>query len=153
MNKWFRRAVGTVGIAGGILLLGAGNANADDAALTPGLLDDLFSPTGGPNNRALALAPDAPASTTEKLVLHSFDVLAENSAAPGSFQMREVLSALPIDSVLPTDGLGLPSARSIAPLSQDQDMVTLGTPGAQLIDALGAPGIGSSARGSAAAGS
>ena len=27
MNKWFRRAVGTVGIAGGVLLLGAGTAH------------------------------------------------------------------------------------------------------------------------------
>src|SRR4051812_3075317 len=59
MNKWFRRAVGTVGIAGGVLLLGAGTAHADDsvaAAKDPqqlnGLFDDLMKPTGGPNNWA-----------------------------------------------------------------------------------------------------
>jgi hypothetical protein len=55
MNTWFRRAVGTVGMAGGILLLGAGAAHADDSALVPGQLDDLFSPAGGPNNQSLQL--------------------------------------------------------------------------------------------------
>ena len=55
MNTWFRRAVGTVGLAGGMLLLGAGAAHADDTALVPGQLDDLFSPAGGPNNQSLQL--------------------------------------------------------------------------------------------------
>jgi hypothetical protein len=44
MNKWFRRAVGTVGIAGGVLLLGSGTAQADDsvtAAKDPQLLHGL----------------------------------------------------------------------------------------------------------------
>src|SRR5947209_17826332 len=65
MNKWFRRAVGTVGIAGGVLLLGAGAAHADEsvtAAKDPqqlnGLFDELLKPTGGPNNLGLSL--DAP---------------------------------------------------------------------------------------------
>jgi hypothetical protein len=40
MNKWMSRAVGTVGVAGGMLLLGAGVAHADDS-LTPGALDEL----------------------------------------------------------------------------------------------------------------
>jgi hypothetical protein len=40
MNKWMSRAVGTVGVAGGMLLLGAGVAHADDS-VTPGALDEL----------------------------------------------------------------------------------------------------------------
>jgi hypothetical protein len=57
MNKWFRRAAGTVGVAGGILLLGAGSAHAD-SALTPGSLDDV-SPTGASN---LGMTVDTPGS-------------------------------------------------------------------------------------------
>src|SRR5262245_49952321 len=61
MNKWFRRAVGTVGVAGGILLLGAGTAHAEDVATTAGALDDLISPAGdlaalnGPDNLGATL--------------------------------------------------------------------------------------------------
>src|SRR2546430_3610052 len=61
MNKWLRRAVGTVGIAGGVWLLGSGAAHADatttatDAQHLTGVLDSLFTPTGGPNNLALNL--------------------------------------------------------------------------------------------------
>src|SRR3954465_7708510 len=65
MNKGFRRAVGTVGIAGGVLLLGAGTAHADDSVpaaqdpqLLHGLFDDLLTPAGGPSN--LALGMDTP---------------------------------------------------------------------------------------------
>src|SRR5256885_14134248 len=57
MNKWFRRAVGTVGIAGGFLLLGAGTAHADDSVsaakdpqLLHRLLEDPFKPARGPSN-------------------------------------------------------------------------------------------------------
>jgi hypothetical protein len=39
MDKWFRRAVGTVGVAGGMLLLGTGTAHADDAVPVGGLND------------------------------------------------------------------------------------------------------------------
>ena len=61
MNKWLRRAVGTVGIAGGIWLLGSGTAHADNAAPAndpqrlSGLLDSLFTPAGGPTNLGLTL--------------------------------------------------------------------------------------------------
>jgi hypothetical protein len=64
MNKWFRRAVGTVGVAGGMLLLGAGAAHAEDTAPTAGALDDLISPAGdmatlgGPDN--LGVTVDTP---------------------------------------------------------------------------------------------
>jgi hypothetical protein len=69
MNKWFRRTVGTVGIAGGIWLLGAGAAHADDAAVKDpqqlnGLFDEILTPAGGPNNLGLSLdAPDRKMST------------------------------------------------------------------------------------------
>ncbi|WP_173078185.1 hypothetical protein [Phytohabitans rumicis] len=67
MNKWFYRAVGTVGIAGGFLLLGGGAAQADDVDATPvtdpqqlrGLLDDFFSPTGGGDFSQVAVGPAA----------------------------------------------------------------------------------------------
>jgi hypothetical protein len=50
MNKWFRRAIGTVGIAGGVLLLGAGAAQADDTMThgsqpLHGLVEEFFDPT------------------------------------------------------------------------------------------------------------
>src|SRR5438105_10488134 len=62
MNKWLRRTVGTVGIASGIWLLGSGAAHADastpanDPQRLSGLLEGLFTPTGGPNNLGLTLA-------------------------------------------------------------------------------------------------
>ncbi len=54
MNKWLRRAAGTVGVAGGPLLLAGGAAQADaptsDAALAPGgLIHNLFTPLGATN--------------------------------------------------------------------------------------------------------
>jgi hypothetical protein len=66
MNKWFYRAVGTVGVAGGFLLLGGGAAQAEDVDATPatdplelqGLLDDFFTPTGGQISQ-VALGPNA----------------------------------------------------------------------------------------------
>jgi hypothetical protein len=125
MNKWFRRAVGTVGIAGGMLLLGAGTANADDAALTPGLLDDLFSPTGG----RLALPPNAP-DTAENLALHS---LPEAGEPQDAVRIGEILGALPISSVLPASGLGLPTGNSMPVLDPTQDIATVGVPGARLV--------------------
>jgi hypothetical protein len=76
MNKWFRRAVGSVGVAGGVLLLGAGTAHADNsvpAAMDPqqlhGLFNDLLTPAGGPNNQGLSLnAPDQVGLPTDQLV-------------------------------------------------------------------------------------
>jgi hypothetical protein len=72
MNKWFYRAVGTVGMAGGFLLLGGGAAQAEDVDAAPatdplelqGLLDDFFTPIGGQisqvalGSNALATSPD-----------------------------------------------------------------------------------------------
>ncbi|WP_173157241.1 hypothetical protein [Phytohabitans suffuscus] len=67
MNKWFYRAVGTVGIAGGFLLLGGGAAQAEDVDATPpsdpqqlqGLLDGFFTPLGGDDFSQVNLGPNA----------------------------------------------------------------------------------------------
>ncbi|MEV0273084.1 hypothetical protein AB0H43_30275 [Hamadaea sp. NPDC050747] len=55
MNKWLFRAVGTVGVASGIWLLGGAAAHAHEATAAPvtdpqalrGLLNNIFSPTNG----------------------------------------------------------------------------------------------------------
>src|SRR5437870_2985380 len=99
MNTWFRRAVGTVGIAGGVLLLGAGAAHADGAAPAAqnpqqlhGLFDDLLKPTGGPNNGGLALGQgNRTGLPTDSLT---------GAPVPG------VLGHLPIDDVSRAQGLG-----------------------------------------------
>ncbi|MEV4417073.1 hypothetical protein [Catellatospora sp. NPDC049609] len=67
MNKWFYRAVGAVGVAGGVMLLGNGVAHAEgfaeaktaDPQAMRGLVADLFSPTGGLHDLGLSLdTPD-----------------------------------------------------------------------------------------------
>ncbi|MEU7822194.1 hypothetical protein [Catellatospora sp. NPDC049133] len=64
MNKWFYRAVGAVGVAGGVMLLGSGVAHAEtvteaqptaDLQAMRGLVADLLSPTGGLNNLGLSI--------------------------------------------------------------------------------------------------
>jgi hypothetical protein len=68
MNKWLFRAVGTVGVASGIWLLGGTAAHAHEATAAPvtdpqalrGLLDDIFSPTNGLSD--LGLSVDVPGS-------------------------------------------------------------------------------------------
>jgi len=110
MNKWFRRAVGTVGVAGGMLLLGAGTAHADDSAL-----DDL-------NNLGLSL--DTPGSRVSAGTVDGGPLLVEKNTgevgatvhAPGERDVflggrtPNVMDAIPLTSVVPADGLGLPSA-------------------------------------------
>ncbi len=69
MNKWFYRAVGAVGVASGVMLLGNGVAHAEgfaeakptaDPQAMRGLVADLFSPTGGLHDLGLSLdTPDA----------------------------------------------------------------------------------------------
>lgn len=102
MNKWFYRAVGTVGIAGGFLLLGGGAAQAEDVDATPatdplqlrGLLDEFFTPTGGQVSQ-VALGPNA-------------------QGAPQDLMMRGQLSDLHGD-VAPTRDLGFLGAAPSSP--------------------------------------
>lgn len=73
MNKWFYRAVGTVGIAGGFLLLGGGAAQAEDVDATPpsdpqqlqGLLDGFFTPLGSNDFSQVNLGPNAKGATSD----------------------------------------------------------------------------------------
>lgn len=73
MNKWFYRAVGTVGIAGGFLLLGGGAAQAEDVDATPpsdpsqlqGVLDGFFTPLGGSDFSQVNLGPNAKGATSD----------------------------------------------------------------------------------------
>src|SRR5690242_5265936 len=133
MNKWFRRAVGTVGIAGGVLMLGAGAAHADDSptvAKDPqqlhGLFDDLFTPAGGPHGQGLAVGQgNRTGLSTDSL-----------TGAP----MPGVLGSLPINDVAQTRGLGeLAGTAPSTEAASDQ----LGTPDlplvGDLIGSLGSP--------------
>ncbi len=115
MNTWFRRAVGTVGLAGGILLLGAGAAHADDSALVPGQLDDLFSPAGGPNNQSLQLEAhgsriDTSAASSSQAGRRT--TTTSTTTRGGGQQLPNVLQNLPLSTVLPTEMLGLPRTTS-----------------------------------------
>jgi hypothetical protein len=127
MNKWIRRTAGTVGIAGGALLLGtAAHADtpvhdlADTASIdgglsgvgvsldTPGQRDTvgLLPDGGGPirsgtNNGELGAVVHAPTKDGQPR-----DVFA-NGRTPDIFQ------ALPITDVVPMDGLGMPTARTL----------------------------------------
>src|ERR1043165_1963813 len=100
MNTWFRRAVGTVGLAGGILLLGAGAAHADDAALVPGQLDDLFSPAGGPNNQSLQLEAHGSridTSTASSSQAGRRTTTSTTTTRAGSQQLPNMLTLLPTE--------------------------------------------------------
>jgi len=115
MNKWLRRTVGTVGIAGGIWLLGSGTAHADastpasDPQRLTGLLDSLFTPAGGPSN--LGLTMGAPGERTDAgllpLVPRTGRTLhALTSVGHVSDKVPALLHALPVTEVLPLPDLG-----------------------------------------------
>lgn len=108
MNTWFRRAVGTVGVAGGILLLGAGAAHADDSALVPGQLDDLFSPAGGPNNQSLQL--EARGSRIDTSAASSSQAGRRTTTTSTTMARGQQLPS--VLSLLPTEMLGLPRTTS-----------------------------------------
>jgi hypothetical protein len=118
MSTWLRRTVGTVGIAGGLLLLGAGAAHADDTALAPGQLDDLFSPAGGPNNQSLQLQGHTDRiDTSTESTTHSGQRTTSTSTSLGTNRvnrqaMTGMLPGLPLSSLVPTDSLGLPRTTS-----------------------------------------
>lgn len=136
MNTWLYRAAGTVGIAGGFLLLAAGGAHADQrdhAAASDELLADLRSPTSGllplqlatlaqpataPGTAAagtLTLDPadgrDAPVFAGEPEVLPDLGGLAPLGLPLG---LDELLRGVPLDAV------GLPGGRVGAGLPVDQ---------------------------------
>jgi hypothetical protein len=115
MNKWFYRAVGTVGVASGFLMLAGGVAQADEAdvaqpAVDPqqlrGLLADLFTPTAGtlpaaplPADRAVD-GVRAAAPTDTPLDLAGNDVLVQG---PLPDVLRNTpLHALPTTTPLPS---------------------------------------------------
>jgi hypothetical protein len=135
MNKWIRRAVGTVGIAGGALLLGTGTAQADDSVtaaqdpqLLHGLVEDLFSPTGGPglsldtpgHRTTAGLRPGGLVQTSGNqgevgVVLHAPDGNGERRDLFVGGRPPDVFNALPVSDVVPVDGLGLRPAPVAAP--------------------------------------
>src|SRR5947207_1519527 len=138
MNKWFRRAVGTVGVAGGLWLLGAGTAHADDsvsAAKDPqqlhGLLKDLFTPTGGRASLGLSLdtpghrmsagvVPGGPLATTPHdgpsgLVLHAPGRDGQPKDVFLTAPVPNLLGALPINDVTRTAGLNGLVPTSVVP--------------------------------------
>ncbi|MEV7227632.1 hypothetical protein AB0M79_11515 [Polymorphospora sp. NPDC051019] len=88
MSRWFHRAVGTVGVAGGFLLLTGGAAQADPADATPqaadpqqvqGAIDKLLTPTGTLPDLGLSEL-DATAGEISDGVL----TISRNNAADGS---------------------------------------------------------------------
>jgi hypothetical protein len=114
MNRWLYRAAGTVGIAGGFLLLGAGSAQADEAETTEALLGDVFSPTSGLPPLDLPVGATAGTPDASALTLDPDD---------GRLGQPELLPGLP---ALPTGGL---------------DSLLGGLPlGGLPLDAVGAPG-------------
>src|SRR5579859_2986671 len=112
MNKWLRRAVGTVGIAGGVWLLGSGAAHADattdafDAQHLSDTVGSLFQATGGPSNQALSLLTPATQAGSGPLAF------THGAGTTAGQQENGLLDALPITDVLPPTGtergLGLP---------------------------------------------
>ncbi|MFI5906159.1 hypothetical protein [Dactylosporangium sp. NPDC051541] len=92
-----------------MLLLGAGAAHADDTALAPGALDDLFSPVGGPNNQALQMQAytDRIDTSTESVT----EAAGQRTARAGQ-AVPNMLPGLPVSSLVPTNSLGLPQTTS-----------------------------------------
>lgn len=106
MTKWFYRAVGTVGVAGGFLLLAGGVAQADDADTTPvndlrGSLDGFFTPMG-PSSLAGGADPAAPLNGVANLSLGGKPVNPTDALG--------VLGALPLDPTATLDPAGLGAA-------------------------------------------
>ncbi|GAA2621917.1 hypothetical protein GCM10010399_61360 [Dactylosporangium fulvum] len=156
MNTWFRRAVGTVGVAGGMLLLGAGAAHADDTALAPGQLDDLLAPSGSLELH-VPLSGAFPAEDSfaglplvgglgdlDALGLPGTDTLRGTSIAntrtalPGTPSPRAT-EALPLVGDLPLLGNGLPIRGTLKPV--DDFGIPLGGTG-RAAEADGLPLVG-----------
>jgi hypothetical protein len=98
--------VGTVGVAGGFLLLAGGVAQADDADTTPvndlrGSLDGFFTPMG-PSSLAGGADPAAPLNGVANLSL--------GGKAVNPTDALGVLGALPLDPTATLDPAGLGAA-------------------------------------------
>jgi hypothetical protein len=126
MNKWLRRAAGTVGLAGGFLVLASGAAQADEAtpnASLPAspLLHNIFTPLGTanlglsldvPGTRLDAgLLPDGPLSLVpnDGRVGVTAHTLTKNGQPQDVFlngKLPDVLHVLPIDGLLPPGVFG-----------------------------------------------
>jgi hypothetical protein len=123
MNKWLNRAVGTVGVAGGMLLLGAGAAHADSVVPTTGTLDDVFRPAPADS---LGLTVDTPGSQVSTgmvdegplsvqkndgqtgAVVHTPGENGHSRDVFASGRLPDLLSALPSNDLMPGSALGVP---------------------------------------------
>jgi hypothetical protein len=158
MNKWFRRAVGTAGVAGGMLLLGAGAAHAaDNSALTPG--DDLFTPAGGASNTGLALDTPGTRISTDSpdggpLSVHPnqgqtgaiLDAPGVGSGPgnqiSGETGWPDVLRAVPLDSIVPMSNMGMPASSTESAFAPG-GVSTPASPVFGLLSGLPLPGLSS----------
>lgn len=125
MNKWLRRTVGTVGLAGGIWLLGTGAAHAagstaspDDQLPVSAMLHDLFTPAGNlgvtldaPGTRVDAgMVPGGPLSLSPNdgrfgLTAHALRDNGQPRNIVIGGRLPDLTRALPVTDVLPTDVL------------------------------------------------
>lgn len=105
MNRWLYRAAGTVGVAGGFLLLATGSAQADQAEPVEEQLGNALAPSSGlplPGLPALPGLPGLPALPLDGLPLD-----------PLGLRDGKVGVGLPVDTLLRPDSvqlspLGLP---------------------------------------------
>ncbi|MEV1285941.1 hypothetical protein [Micromonospora sp. NPDC049679] len=155
MTNWLHRAVGTIGVAGGFLLLAGGAAQAQDAHPLPvsdpqelrGTLDDFLTPTGGSDlglTQLTAVEPlDAttrdlidPAALGDRLLPDPAGVVNPDSRAPVAPPLGG-LPALPDTSAV-TDLLGGAPTGAITDLLGGAPLaapVPLATGGAGPVDA------------------
>lgn len=110
MTKWFYRAVGTVGVAGGFLLLAGGAAQADDAPVNDlrGSLDGFFQPMGPSGLAGGGASPAAP-----------LNGLANLSLGGQAVNPVDTLGALPLDPTATVDPAKLGATDGAARAASD----------------------------------
>ncbi len=135
MNKWIRRTAGAVGIAGGALLLGSAAhaesplladpqalTNVADAANVDGGISGLGVSVDTPGQRdTIGLLPDGGGGPLQSGT-NNGELGATVHAPTGNGQPRDVFAntgrtpdlfqSLPVNDVVPLDGLGLPTGGS-----------------------------------------
>ncbi|NUR73062.1 MAG: hypothetical protein HOU81_19780 [Hamadaea sp.] len=134
MNKWLFRAVGTVGVASGIWLLGGAAAHAHEATAAPvtdpqalrGLLDNIFSPTNGLSDLGFSVdlpgnGVDAGLDANAPLQLRSNDgrtgVTAHLPQRQDVFfggRLPSLANSVPAVAMLPERTEGLPGLSNLA---------------------------------------